>query len=424
MKWTRVCLVSAGVFAVLAPGCSGSVKGSDANTAGDTGNAGLGGDGHGGSASGAAGSGGASGSHTGPIIGGGGNGPRPGMGGDAGSAGDAGYGGWVEVPPSDAGAGGVANDACAAETGNGCIIEYGDDISALATDGTSIYWVTHGTFDALGNYKNDGRLFKRDFGAATATQLATGLAGPVGIGLTTTHFYVYLDQAWDADGQYALARIPVAGGSAAIVQRGARLVNARGDACPNCFAHSGSIAVFPFLDGVYEMDSADTAPTELATIYAYSLTTAGQFVYVEGGAGNTDQIWRTPLSAAGSQPERVAATPSSVIQAVADHLYGVQSGEATYLAGMPVTGSMWTHLSKIQPGAVYQLDVADTHYFYDLEAYDQPYRIYEGRIETPSGGNLALSVPRKANVKAWVGSSAGLYWTDGHSLRLRSGLPE
>lgn len=286
MKWTNAVVVAAGVVAGLAPGCSGNVKnpsdgsdgGADSGVTSSAGSVALGG-----------------GSHTTPAGGAthssGGYAGRAGQGGDAGTPpDDAGSGGWAGAsvePPLDAGAGGVANDACADESGNGCIIEYGDDIRALAVDGTSVYWVTHGTFDALGNYKNDGRLFKRDLSATTATQLATGLAGPVGIGLTTTHVYVYLDQAWDADGPYALARIPIAGGSAAVIQRGAQPVNARGYACPHCFVHSGSAAYFPLSDGIYEMDSADTAPTRVTDMLAYSLTTAGQFLYFEGGAAGT-----------------------------------------------------------------------------------------------------------------------------------------
>ncbi len=418
MKWTSACLVSAGVLAVLAPGCSGSVK----NPADDAGDAGSSASSGTTSIAGSVGLGG--GSHTSPA---GGRNSAGGGFGDAGHPGgagsDAGSGGSIYVfPPGDAGAGGVANDSCDDENGNGCIIEYGADISALAADESAVYWVTHGTVDALGNYQNDGRLFKRESGSTK--QLASGLAGPVGLGLTSTHFYVYLDQAWDADGQYALARIPVGGGSAAIIQRGAQPVNARADACPNCFVHSGSAAFFPLSDGIYKMDSADTAPTRITDMHAFSLTSAGQFLYFEGGAADADQIWRTPLLSTGSQPERIAATPSAAIQAVGDHLYGVQSGDSSYFTSMPVAGSMWTHLSKLHPGAVHQLDIDDASYFYDLEVYDQPYRIYTGLVETASNGSLVLSVPRKANVKAWVGTAGGLYWTDGHSLRFRTGLPE
>jgi len=412
MKWTGAVVVAA------VAACSGNVK-NPADSAGDAGpneqsgrtsSAGRGGLG--------------GGSHTSPAggsINGGGFGARPGQGGDAGAPNDAGPGG-SPVVLGDGGEGGVANDACDDENGNGCIIEYGDDITALAAGETAVYWVTHGTVDALGNYQNDGRLFKRE--AGSTKQLVSGLAGPVGLGLTSTHFYVYLDQAWDADGQYALARVPVAGGSAAIIQRGAQPVNARGDACPNCFAHSGSIAVFPLSDGIYEMDAADATGALVG-----HRPRAGQpdriLRYFEGGAGDTDQIWRTPLIVTGSQPERIAATPSSVIQAVGDQLYGMQAGEATYFTSMPLTGSMWTRRRKVEPGAIRQLDIADATCFYDVEQYNQPYRIYESLVgSTSTSGNLILSVPRKANVKAWVGTASGLYWTDGHSLRLRSGFPE
>ncbi|HEX7454303.1 MAG TPA: hypothetical protein VF294_18555, partial [Polyangiaceae bacterium] len=88
-----------------------------------------------------------------PVVG-------AGSGNDAGSAGShvggaSGRGGESATSgPGDAGAGGVANDAC--DTGNGCILEYGSEITALTADDSTLYWVEHGTSDNLGNYNNDG----------------------------------------------------------------------------------------------------------------------------------------------------------------------------------------------------------------------------------------------------------------------------
>ncbi len=200
-------------------------------------------------------------------------------------------------------------------------------------------------------------------------------------------------------------------------------MNARGTACPKCLVHSGSTAYFPLADGIYELDANAPAPVRITEMNAYSLTVAGQYLYFEGGAADADQIWRVALG--GGTPERIATQYAAPIQADGDHLYAVQPGNLSYFASLPLSGGMWTRLAKMPNGATSQIDINDNaQYFFDVEQYDAPYRIYEGLVEIWSSGNPVLTVARKVNVKAWAAGAGGLYWTDGHSLRLKGSLPE
>ena len=428
MTWTNWGWMIVGALAALAPACSGSVKNSDADGSGNGGDStASAGTPSGGStfAVGGVSGGGAGSTSTGSAArsGIGGSGPSITQGGAAGEP-LTNFDDTAGSPADDAGAGGVANDACDSANGNGCIIEYGDDIRALVADDSNVYWVTHGTTDSLGNYRNDGRLFKRALGGQTAQVIATGLAGPVGIGLTSTHFFVYLDQAWDAQGQYALARVPITGGDAQTIERGARLVDARGGACVHCFAHSGSTAYFALKRGIFSMNAEAMAMSELTEMQALSLAASGQYLYFEAedATTSTAQMWRVAVT--GSDPERISTQDGSDIQALGYDLYGIVMGGTSYFASMPLAGGVWTHLAKVSPGAVSQLDLADALYFYDSQVYDEPYRVYVGNVGEPTSQTAVLSMPNKASVKAWVGTATGLYWTDGHSVRLRTHLPE
>ncbi|MEI9948184.1 MAG: hypothetical protein WDO74_04205 [Pseudomonadota bacterium] len=239
--------------------------------------------------------------------------------------------------PGDAGAGGAEDSAPGeCDSGKGCLVAQGSSIRALAADTTDLYWVDHGTFDDLGNYQNDGRLLKRGLvSGSDVLALASGLPGPVGVGLTTTHVFVYLDQVWQGKPRYALARVPIAGGAAQVVQLDAWPNGERGGDCFGCLVHAGDTLYFPLQAGIYKIAAQDTAPSLFSSLRASSLAIAGEYLYLVAQTGTA--IWRVPL--AGGDAELLSADPRLNIQVAADYLYSLDNtGNNAYLTRMPAAG--------------------------------------------------------------------------------------
>jgi hypothetical protein len=315
----------------------------------------------------------------------------------------------------DAGAGGVANDAC--DAGNGCILDYGNAVTAMAADDSTLYWVEHGTSDKLGNYNNDGRLMRRDFDSDTAQTVVKGLGGPVGIGLTTAHFFVYLDESFDPSGYTALARIPRAGGAVEIIQRGLQPTNNAGKPCPDCLVHSGSTALFPVADAIMKLTPDDTTPEYFARPGALSMTMVGDFLYLESIADQTGASAVYAGLASSWGVIQAAPTARSYLQASGAYLYGLEVGGPSYLARMPLAGGPWARLAPAQSGVADRLIIAGGFFFYGLDGAD--YSVIQGSLSDTAKAKPILTVPRKENVKAWLGTPASLFWSDGHSIRQR-----
>jgi hypothetical protein len=60
---------------------------------------------------------------------------------------------------------------------------------ALATDGTTIYWASWGTFDAQGNSNNDGTIQKGSVNGGTPVTLASNLSAPACIAIDANNVY-------------------------------------------------------------------------------------------------------------------------------------------------------------------------------------------------------------------------------------------
>ena len=417
-------LLTSGGLVLLAAACSGRVNsqgGSAANAGG-----GSAGNSHYGSS-------GDGNERTAPLPGAGsentaGRSPVVGAGGDDAGSGGSGAGGANATgganakgganSTDDAGAGGVANDAC--DAGNGCILEYGNAVTAMAADDSTLYWVEHGTSDKLGNYNNDGRLMRRDFASDTAQTVVKGLGGPVGIGLTTTDFFVYLDQSFDPSGYTALARIPRAGGAVEIIQRGLQPTNSAGNPCPDCFVHSGSTALFPIADAIMKLAPDQTAPEYFAGPGALSLTMVGDFLYFESIVDQTgnSQVYGGLASSWGVV--QAAPTARSYLQASGAYLYGLEVGATSYLARMPLAGGQWARLAPAQDGAADRLLIAGAFFFYGLDHFGAGYSVVQGPLSDTAKAKPILTVPQKGNLKTWLGTPAGLFWSDGHSIRQRT----
>ncbi len=305
-------------------------------------------------------------------------------------------------------------------SGLGCIIASTGPISAVAADDSNVYWTEHGTVDDLGNYQNDGRLLRRAFGSETTEVIATGLSGPVGLMLTTTDAYVYLDQVFDTSLRNALARVPLAGGDATIVLLDVQPNGGSLGACAVCGVHSGGTLYFPIGNAIYEIASADAKPALFTNFVSWSLAVVGDNLIMAGGTDGQyqSQIWTIPLAGGTAQ---LVVDPGSgyFIQPGGDNFYALDGcGDATCLCSMPQTGGPWTHLPNPWSGG-YGLEISGNLFFHDATGADQSWQMYQGTLTDPSTAVVLFSLP-EPTATGWVGTAVGVFWTDRHALRLRT----
>ena len=328
------------------------------------------------------------------------------------------YGACAGSPGDFAGAGG-AEDVTPGECGggHGCVVAQGSAIPALDADTTDLYWVDHGTFDDLGNYNNDGRLWKRALAAGSSeVPLASGLAGPVGLGLTTTHVFVYLDQVWQGKPRYALSRVPIAGGAAQVVQLDAWPNGERQGDCARCLVHSGDTLYFPLEGGIYKIAAQDAQPSLFSTLRASSLAIAGEYLYlttrISGG------VWRIPL--VGGAAEQLSADPRLNIQVAGGYVYSLDNGaNRAYLTRMPATGGPWLRLPKARSSSAFQLQIAGDWFFHELFS-DAGHQFVAGLLADTASAAVPLTLADSTSVRAWVGTPQGIFWTGGQVIRRRS----
>ena len=154
-------------------------------------------------------------------------------------------------------------------------------VVALTASESRVYWLEYGTRDALGNYLHDGALMSYSVVDGTTAILAAGLPGPVGLALTTSHAYVFVDGAplIGTPTQPQLLRVPLAGGGPVLVQEGAQ---------PYSFAAAGSRAFWSsWGNAVYSMLSDPNAvPTVFISEKAYNLTTDATDLYYGWSVGS------------------------------------------------------------------------------------------------------------------------------------------
>lgn len=337
----------------------------------------------------------------------------------------------VEPPPIDGGAGGAARETC--DVGNGCPFQDGNAITALTASDTKLYWVEHGSTDDLGNFRNDGRLLARAFDSEEVEELAGDLEGPIGVALTTTHVYVFLDQHWDGGRHDALARVPIEGGSAEVVQLDAEPRGTGRLGC-ECLVHAGATAYFLLEHGIYAVGPEDTQAALLVEEPSNALAVNGDHLYYQAVnlATSDGDVRRVPL--AGGASELVSAEGLRHIQISGNYVYALdESGDSVvYLTRMPVTGGPWTRLRETRPGDFgWRLMLSGSYFFHDNfppgrpegeEVTGEGWEVIQGSLDDAANARRILYFETQhpeTFLTAWVGTSAGVFWTDGEVIRRR-----
>jgi hypothetical protein len=299
-------------------------------------------------------------------------------------------------------------------------------LAAIATTASAVFWVDHGSFDRLGNHQEDGRLLQRSLVGVDVQVVANNLQGPIDLTLSDNYAYITLDESTAPGGKGGLARIPIAGGQALLLQS----IRDPGDV-PPIPGHlvSGGGEVF-WLEGNTIHHAAETAQTTLAPLRdalgVLEIFGDESLMYLYGG----DEV--QTLSFAGGEPTllQVLEAPDSGsfyrgFQVSEAYIYAVEDGGSTsgpYLTRMPKAGGIMKRMAKLGH-TFWHLMVEGDRWIWDPPTFDYSQRrIAQESIATPSSGQVLVTASPGAGGSVYWGpmamSSVGLFFENADTLYL------
>jgi hypothetical protein len=292
------------------------------------------------------------------------------------------------------------------------VAELETGVVAITASESHVYWVEYGTRNALGDYQHDGALLSYSIADGTTTTLAAGLAGPMGLELTASHAYVYIDGAPRIDTPISpqLLRVPLSGGSAEVLQAGT---------VPGNFVAVGSRAFWGTEDQIYSMLPDGAAPVPFLATTSASLTSDATDLYYAAG----QLVMRTPLASAAATPVGVSA------EAFALHDDGIFSVETVTLGGMliraPKSGGPFQRVRALGAGTPGQLKVLGDRYFLGVGGYGVEAGATVSRAQVLTASFVAADPPVRLLDRVvrewppktlWAGTADALYWSEGQSI--------
>lgn len=216
------------------------------------------------------------------------------------------------------------------------------DVRAIAVDDTRVLWADYGTFDAVENYEDNGRLLMRNLDGGEISVLASSLSRPEDVGLSASYAYVYLAP----DGltkPSSIVRIPLAGGPAQTVRE--LDVFAGFD----IFARAPGYEYWLESKAIYRIADAPDAQPELvvADITPQRIAIDGTTLFYDLYGG----ISSKPL--AGGDPTPLSTDGEHrLLDVAAGFVYALESPPPhsaetdLYLVRMPTAGGTWKRVAK------------------------------------------------------------------------------
>ncbi len=298
----------------------------------------------------------------------------------------------------------------------------GDDIRALYVVGDDLYWVNHGSYDSLGNYLNDGALYKRALGSDLIEMVAGQLQGPVEARVSDKYAYVFLDAYFTTKKHAALVRIPLVSGELELVQ-----LDAVPDCHFQCLLAAGGRAYWSHDSFIYSIDEGPDALPELLVerttpgpddILDYARLDADEsYLYFT----NADSMLRMPH--AGGEPEIIAERPWGGVEptmfyfvASGGFVYALDNPEdiqppISYLQRVPVAGGEpWFRIASFEQQSTSQLQVVDGVFFLTTFTDDHVAVTYGSALDPVEAWGDHLTLPPGLGA-IWAAHPSGLFWT-------------
>lgn len=294
-------------------------------------------------------------------------------------------------------------------------------VTAMTASESQVFWVEYGTRDALGNYQHDGALLAYAPDNGTTSTVASGLEGPIGVEITTSHAYIYVDGARPpgTTAHPQLLRVPLTGGTVELLQEGmipAGFAAANGRA----FWNTESLRPNP---KIYSLTSEPNAvPTEFLHVGSYRLASDGTDLYYSENNGG---LMRTPISSAVPVALNLSAW-NFVLRD--DSIYALESVSSVglMLSSAPKSGGELVRVRALGAGYPNNLRRAGARYFFDATAPAQQgngWPCCERQLTSASFvGNDApirllhrLGRPSSAD-QLWAATANALYWSEGRAV--------
>jgi hypothetical protein len=264
------------------------------------------------------------------------------------------------------------------------------------------------------------------------TTIAGELAGPIAVGVTSSHAYILVDSAplIGSTTHLRLLRVALTGGTPEVVQDIPTMLRFGGN-----FVASGAQPFWPDAEAVYTMTPAASVASvflpETAELVAADDSNLYYFPW-----RSAQEIWRMPLK--GGEAEQVAA-PFYPFGVKGDFLYGAESienGTGLMLDRVLASGGNWERVRALGAGgAAFKLQIVGDRFFVDTYPPEVgPYvqqdssrlGVLTGLFSTDSPPVRILErLARRTSVdQLWVGAAKALFWSDGDNVYSRSLDPE
>jgi hypothetical protein len=249
------------------------------------------------------------------------------------------------------------------------------------------------------------------------------------VNVSTAHVYVYLDQYYQSGTTSALARVPIAGGEAEVVQMGAEPRTFGGSICEHaCFAASGGRGFWSKGGAVFVIDPDPGAqPIEIVpAMDVGELSLDDTHLYFSTFV----ELRRVPL--AGGPSEFVTVLPLDGAESLfmhprvgPDFIYAVESVENVdpekhYLATIPKVDAPWTRIANL-PSGTSKLQIIGGGYFLDTFAGSNgnTSQITHASLSEPMNQTNLVAVPTETKF-IWTGSRVGAFWSEGRNIYFRA----
>jgi hypothetical protein len=330
-----------------------------------------------------------------------------------GAGGTGGIGGWEDAYGGN-GFGGNGQTVYVAHERQG--------VQGIAVDDSNLYWVEYGTRDSLGNYQNDGAFYAQPL-AGGALRETIGLSGPVALGLTSSHAYVYLDGAPLLGNviQPRLIRVSLADGGSEDVQDGTNAIG-------SSFVGVGDEAFWTNEGKLYEQaPEGASRPAQFAPDWTGGLVTDGRTLFYDDSAGI---VWRAPLDGSAPQALAISIWP---FQPSGDFIYGLENVDntGTVLDRALLTSDTLQRVRALGAGhTIDQFQIIGDRFFFASNPHEPASSYIDLRHTDITTGLLSSSDPPVRLVEAavpsinqpllWVATASAVYWSDGRAIYMQA----
>jgi hypothetical protein len=285
-------------------------------------------------------------------------------------------------------------------------------VRGFAADAKNVYWIEHGTNNAVDEYNGDGRLVARNLDSGKISALEQDLPSPAYVGVSPNFAYIFLDNA----GSPTLRRYPLAGGA---VEEVAHYASPTFPPDQQAFATGADVSYFQVGNEVHGISEA---PGATETLFVSSVDpllgiAADENVLYFRTAGALYSV-----ASALATPQLESALPLGTFMEMgypqltwlrlADgYFYATEAANgAAYVTRHAVGATSWKRLAKID-AVLAGPEVVGTHFFLKASTGNFQVTFTQTELDNPVPVELATFLEGNAHfIPTWCATRTGVYW--------------